>query len=68
MVKDLTRGEERPQWPLSTYGPAKYEPTYIIGIDMSPEEMRVRAYEAKAQNRLNEYVRTRPILPGFVLA
>ncbi|KAG8914751.1 hypothetical protein FRC00_011122 [Tulasnella sp. 408] len=53
--KDLTRGDERPEWLLSTYGPAKHEPTYITGTDLSPEEMRVRAYEARAQNRLDYY-------------
>ncbi|KIO30914.1 hypothetical protein M407DRAFT_20036, partial [Tulasnella calospora MUT 4182] len=53
--KDLTRGDERPEWPLSTYGPAKHEPTYITGTDLSQEEMRVRAYEARSQNRLSEY-------------
>lgn len=56
--KDLTRGDERPEWPLSTYGPAKHEPTYITGTDLSQEEMRVRAYDARSQNRFNEYVRT----------
>lgn len=47
-------------WPLSVYGPAKTEATYITGTDLSPEEMRLRAYEARAQNKLNDYVRTVP--------
>ncbi|KAG8937350.1 hypothetical protein FRC00_006825 [Tulasnella sp. 408] len=53
--KDLTRGDERPEWPLSTYGPARHKPPYITGTDLSPEEMRVRAYELRAQKRLDKY-------------
>ncbi|KAG8906138.1 hypothetical protein FRB99_007528 [Tulasnella sp. 403] len=54
--RDFTPGIEKPAWPLSVYGPAKQEATYVKGVDVSQEEMRVKAYEARAQGRINEYV------------
>ncbi|KAG8925190.1 hypothetical protein FRC02_009867 [Tulasnella sp. 418] len=54
--KDLTTGVDKPTWPFSSYGPAKGEATYIVGVDMSPEEMRLRAYEAKSNNQFDQYV------------
>lgn len=56
MAKDFTPGQEKPSWPFSSYGPAKGEPTYVTGLDVSPDEMRVKAYEAKSKNQSNEYV------------
>jgi len=43
-------------WPLSSYGPAKNEPTYIVGLDMSPEEMRLKAYDARKSGQIDQYV------------
>lgn len=54
--KDWTNGAEKPLWPLSSYGPAKYEPLYVTGLDMSPEEMRVKAYEARGNKQEAQYV------------
>ncbi|CEG63816.1 hypothetical protein RMATCC62417_00899 [Rhizopus microsporus] len=36
--------DERPQWKLSVYGPAKEEPNMIVGTDRSPEEDRCLYY------------------------
>lgn len=36
--------EERPQWKLSVYGPAKEEPNLIVGVDRSVEEDRLLYY------------------------
>lgn len=36
--------EERPQWKLSVYGPAKEEPNLIVGVDRSCEEDRCLYY------------------------
>ncbi|KAF6764154.1 hypothetical protein DFP72DRAFT_870911 [Ephemerocybe angulata] len=51
---DLSK--EKPSWPLSSYGPAKYEPTMVAGLDMSFEELRVKAVEAQKAGNVNEYV------------
>lgn len=53
---DLTLGKEKPLWPLSSYGPAKNEPNVISGLDISSEELRFNAWEAKAKNDLNGYI------------
>ena len=55
ITRDLEN--ERPIWPLSTYGPAKYQPTLMTGLDMSPEELRVKAAEAARAGTTQEYVR-----------
>lgn len=41
---DLT--DERPQWPLSSYGPGKNAPRQLLeaNFENSPEEMRVLHY------------------------
>ncbi|KAI8647568.1 hypothetical protein BD408DRAFT_439025 [Parasitella parasitica] len=36
--------DERPQWKLSVYGPAKEEPNLIVGVDRSVEEDRLLYY------------------------
>ncbi|KDQ15489.1 hypothetical protein BOTBODRAFT_65540 [Botryobasidium botryosum FD-172 SS1] len=46
---------ERPSWPLSSYGPAKYEPTIMAGIDLTPEELRVKAWEATVSGNVEAY-------------
>ncbi|KAG1065591.1 hypothetical protein G6F42_026801 [Rhizopus arrhizus] len=38
--------EERPQWKLSVYGPAKEEPNLIVGVDRSVEEDRLAYYNS----------------------
>lgn len=40
----LNLTEERPQWKLSVYGPAKEEPNLIVGTDKSCEEDRLSYY------------------------
>jgi nucleoporin NUP42 len=57
MTKDLTANVDKPTWPLSSYGPAKYEPTLLGGLDESPEELRLRAATALQASNANEYVR-----------
>ena len=41
MTKDLTLGQEKPLWPLTSYGPVKCQPMLIGGLDESFEELRV---------------------------
>lgn len=57
MTKDITPGQEKPLWPLGSYGPAKLQPTLIGGLDESFEELRVKAVEALKAGTINEYVR-----------
>jgi nucleoporin NUP42 len=47
---------DKPLWPLSSYGAAKYEPTFLEGLDVSPEELRFRAWEATKDGKMQEYV------------
>lgn len=54
----------RPMWKMSSFGPAKLEPNLIIGMDMSPEEMRLKAYEARKTGQEAAYVSARPSLLG----
>ncbi|KAJ3711261.1 hypothetical protein DFJ43DRAFT_112159 [Lentinula guzmanii] len=56
LLSDITLGKEKPLWPLSSYGPAKYEPDIVVGLDTCPEELRVKAWEAKVQNNVNGYI------------
>ena len=51
----MTSGSEKPMWPLSSYGPAKYEPTIIASLDESPEELRWRAVQALKTGNIAEY-------------
>ena len=60
MGKDLRPGVEKPLWGLSSYGPAKFEPNLISGLDMSFEELRVNAVMALQNNTVAEYVRHHP--------
>lgn len=48
---------EKPLWPLSNYGPNKFEPNLFPPMDESTEEMRVKYLLAQRNNTLNEYVR-----------
>ncbi|GAA6034169.1 hypothetical protein JCM8097_003764 [Rhodosporidiobolus ruineniae] len=50
---DLT--VERPKYKLSSYGPGEGEPNLLDGFDVSPEELRLRYYKAKAANNLIDY-------------
>lgn len=54
--RDVTNGQEKPLWPFSVYGPAKYEPNLISKHEESPEELRVKAWEAKKQGNPALYV------------
>ena len=60
MGRDLRSGVEKPLWSLSSYGPAKYEPNLILGLDLSFEELRVNAVTALQNNTGAEYVRHCP--------
>jgi hypothetical protein len=53
--KDFT--VDKPSWPLSSYGVAKNEPTFLSGLDVSPEELRVQAVLALKDNKIQDYVR-----------
>lgn len=55
---DLTAGEEKPQWPLSAYGPGRDAPQQLIAApyEVSPEEMRVQCYLARANGQFEQYV------------
>lgn len=57
MIRDLDPKAEKPLWPLSSFGPAKYQPNIIIGLDESPEELRVKAVVALRSNTVDSYVR-----------
>lgn len=50
---------DRPAWLLSSYGPAKYEPNLVSGIDESFEELHLKATLALASNSVQDYVRLR---------
>ncbi|OWZ62973.1 hypothetical protein AYX15_04954 [Cryptococcus neoformans] len=52
---DLT--VELPQWILSVYGAAKYEPNLIYEGELSPEELRWRSALALKEGKVQEYVR-----------
>jgi nucleoporin NUP42 len=54
--KDLSPNVDKPLWPLSSFAPSKYAPTFITGLDESPEELRVRAALAAKNGTVNEYV------------
>jgi len=55
MKRDMV--DERPLWPLSSYGAAKNVPNLLADLDLSSEELRVRAYEAKKSGQMQQYVR-----------
>jgi nucleoporin NUP42 len=65
MTKDVTPLQDKPLWPLSSYGAAKYEPIVIGGLDESPEELRVKAVTALKAGTINEYVRSK--IPKSIL-
>lgn len=52
---DLTK--ERPRWVLSSYAPGKHEKNLLDGHDLSPEELRLRFYAARAAGNPTLYVR-----------
>lgn len=56
MKKDLTPNIDRPLWLLSSYGPAKYVPTLLSGLDESQEELRVKAVTALKAGTSQDYV------------
>ncbi|OBZ70306.1 Nucleoporin-like protein 2 [Grifola frondosa] len=58
-IDSLTRDldVDRPAWPLSSYGPAKFEVNLIPNLDESPEELRVKAVQAAQSGTIQEYLR-----------
>ncbi|KAI7110858.1 hypothetical protein KC352_g36088, partial [Hortaea werneckii] len=56
---DLTSGGdgERPNWPLSCYGPGRDAPRQLLegAIEQSPEECRVLYHQAVAAGMVGEY-------------
>ncbi|KAL9545816.1 hypothetical protein MBANPS3_006960 [Mucor bainieri] len=51
--------EERPQWKLSVYGPAKEEPNLIVGVDKSVEEDRLAYYTSmRTTGNASQYLAT----------
>lgn len=62
---DLTPGPDKPNWPLSSYGPSKHEPNLIAGLDESPEELRTKYVAAVKAGNLNEYVSSQLIIIGL---
>ena len=55
MKRDMV--DERPLWPLSSYGAAKNAPNLLADLDLSSEELRVRAYDAQKAGQMQQYVR-----------
>ena len=60
MKRDMV--DERPLWPLSSYAAAKNAPNLLADLDLSSEELRVRAYEAQKSSQMQQYVR--PLNPS----
>jgi nucleoporin NUP42 len=56
ILKDITHREEKPLWPLTSYGPSKSLLTLIADLDESPEELRVKAAQALRSNSVDQYV------------
>ncbi|PLW57228.1 hypothetical protein PCANC_03131 [Puccinia coronata f. sp. avenae] len=54
MHDDLTT--EKPLYYLSVYSPHKLATNMIDGTDVSPEELRFQAYQARANNNPSQYV------------
>ena len=63
----LTVNQDRPLWPLSSYGPAKYVPNVIQGLDESSEELRFKAFTAAKSGTMQEYVRSLRLPPTVCL-
>jgi hypothetical protein len=52
---------ERPQWILSSFGAAKYEPCLFFGYEMSPEELRWKSVQALKEGQPQQYVSHHPL-------
>ncbi|KAG0148578.1 hypothetical protein CROQUDRAFT_75220 [Cronartium quercuum f. sp. fusiforme G11] len=48
--------KEKPAFYLSVYAPCKNAPNMIDGTDVSPEELRFNAYQARASNTMPQYI------------
>lgn len=46
----------RPLWKLTAYGPARGEPNLVAGKDVSQDELRVLAYQARSSGQDQQYV------------
>ena len=53
----MTQGDDRPQWPLSAYGPGRDAPRQLLEapLEQSFEELRVLYYLAKAGGSTSQY-------------
>ncbi|KAH9823160.1 hypothetical protein DFH28DRAFT_1018020 [Melampsora americana] len=47
---------EKPMYYLSVYAANKYAPNIIDGTDVSPEELRFNAYQARSNNTMPQYI------------
>ncbi len=54
---DIEQWEKGRQWVFSCYSPAKETACYPGLEDISPEEMRLEAYAARASNAMDQYVK-----------
>lgn len=52
----MTAGKDRPLWYVSVYAPLKLTPNLIADTDLSPEELRLQAYQARSSNTFPQYV------------
>ena len=57
IARDFTSGQDKPLWPLSSYGPAKGEPSIIEKLDESAEELRWKFVSAMRAGNIAPYVR-----------
>ncbi|KAH7907520.1 hypothetical protein BJ138DRAFT_488074 [Hygrophoropsis aurantiaca] len=57
VTKDLTPQQDKPLWPLSSYGAAKYEPIIVGSLDESFEELRFKAFSAVKDGTINDYMK-----------
>jgi nucleoporin NUP42 len=53
---ELELKTERPQWIMSSFGTAKYEPCLFFGYEMSQEEMRWKSVQALRAGQPQQYV------------
>ena len=62
------KDSEKPQWPLSSYGPGRDAPRQLLEglLEQSFEEARVLCYVAQQGNKLQEYVRT-PVIDWYMI-
>lgn len=67
IAKDMAKGNDRSDWAMTVYAPLKHAPNLVDGTDLSPEELRFQAYQARATNTMDQYVRA-PRLHNHLLS